>query len=124
MRSHSGTVYAGTEFTLISDISFGDVSGVDTDLLLDIMWTRGSDVIASDIRTVASGVSDSGTGYTASLSFSPIANSDSGFYTATVTVRPTTTSQYIQHASTISTESVTVKGKIITNLLTDHEGLW
>ena len=75
-------------------------------------------------RTTVSGVSDSGTSYTASLSFSPIANSDSGFYTATVTVRPTTTSQYIQHASTISTESVTVKGKIITNLLTDHEGLW
>ena len=62
-------MYAGTEFTLICDISFGDVSGVDTDLLLDIMWTRGSDAIASDIRTTVSGVSDSGTSYTASLSF-------------------------------------------------------
>ena len=64
-RSHNGTVYAGTEFKLISDISFSDVSGVNVEISLDILWTRGSDVIANDSRTTVSGVSGSGTSYTA-----------------------------------------------------------
>ena len=112
MRSRSGTVYAGTEFILTSDISFSDDSEVDVDISLDISWTRDSAVIASDSRTTVSGVSGSGTSYTASLSFSPIATSDSGQFTATVTVRPTTTSQYIQSVNaTSSTETVTVGGE-------------
>ena len=111
MRSRSGTVYAGTQFTLTSDISFSDESGVDVDISLDISWTRDSAVIASDGRTTVSGVSGSGTSYTASLSFSPIATSDSGQFTATVTVRPATTSQYIQSVTaTGNTEIVIVEG--------------
>ena len=111
MRSRGGTVYSGTRFTLTSAISFSDVSGVDVDISLDISWTRSSAVIASDGRTTASGVSGSGTSYTASLFFSPIAISDSGQFTATVTVSPTTTSQYIQSVNaTANTEIVTVEG--------------
>ena len=109
-RSRSGTVYAGTEFTLTSD-TFSDVSGVDVDISLDISWTRDSTAIASDTRTTVSGVSGSGTSYTASLSFSPIATTDSGNFTATVTVRPTTTSLYIQSVNaTVDTEIVAVEG--------------
>ena len=97
MRSRSGTVYAGTEFTLTSDISFTGESGVDVEISLDIVWTRNSAVIASDSRTTVSDVSGSGTSYTASLSFSPIAISDSGQFIATVTISPTTTSQYYNY---------------------------
>ena len=111
MRSRSGTVYAGTEFTLTSDISFTGESGVDVEISLDIVWTRNSAVIASDSRTTVSDVSGSGTSYTASLSFPPIAISDSGQFIATVTVSPTTTSQYIQSVTaTADTEIVTVAG--------------
>ena len=94
MRSRSGAVYAGTRFTLTSDISFSGTSGVDVEISLDISWTRDSAVIASDGRTTVSGVSGSGTSYTASLSFSPIATTDSGQFTATVIASPSTTSQY------------------------------
>ena len=67
--------------------------------------------IASDGRTTVSDVSGSGTRYTASLSFSPIAISDSGQFIATVTVSPTTTSQYIQSVTaTTDTEIVNVAG--------------
>ena len=110
MRSRSGTVYAGTEFTLTPAISFSDVSGVDVDISLDIRWTRDSAVIASDGRTTVSDVSGSGTSYTVSLSFSPIAISDSGQFTATVTASPTTTAQYIQFVTDTDTEMVAVEG--------------
>ena len=109
-RSYSDTVHAGTEFTLNSDISFTDVSGVDVEISLDVRWTRGNDIIVNDTRTTVSGVSGSGTSYTASLSFSPIATSDSGQYTATVTVRPTTTSQYVETVTATDSTLVTVEG--------------
>ena len=110
-RSHIGTVYAGTEFTLISDISFSDVSGVDVEMSLDILWTKGSDVIVNDSRTTVSGVSGSGTSYTASLSFSPITTSDSGQFTANVTVRLNLTSQYVQRVTSAADDDfVTVEG--------------
>ena len=102
-------MYAGTRFTLTSHISFSDESGVDVEILLGIRWTRDGAVIASDTRTTVSAVGGSGTSYTASLSFSPIATSDSGQFTATV--RPTITSQYIQSVTaTGNTEMVTVEG--------------
>ena len=110
-RSYSDTVHAGTEFTLTSNISFTDVSGVDVEISLDARWTRGSDVIVNDTHTTVSGVSGSGTSYTASLSFSSITTSDSGQYTATVTVRPTTTSQYVETVTANDSTWVTVEGK-------------
>ena len=115
-RSYNGTVYAGTEFTLISDISFSDVSGVDVWISLDILWTRGSDVIVNGSRTTVSGVSGSGTSYTASLSFSPMTTSDSGQLTANVTVRLNLTSQYVQSVtSAADNDFVTVEGMEDTN---------
>ena len=111
-RTRSGTVYAGTELTLISDITFSDLGRVDVEISLTISWTTDSAVIVNNSRTTVSGVSaGSGTSYTASLSFSPIATSDSGQFTATVTVRSATTSQYIQSVTATETEMVTVEGE-------------
>ena len=112
-RSHTGIVYAGTEFTLTTSIIFTnqDMRGVDVDLTLDIIWTSGSDVIISNTRITVSGVSGSDTSYTASLTFSPITTDDTGSYTASVTVSPTTTSQYIQTVTVTDTEMVDVRGK-------------
>ena len=110
-RTHSGTVYAGTELTLTSDISFSDLSRVDVEISLNISWITDSVVIVNNSRTRVSGVSGSGTSYTASLSFSPIATSDSGQLTATVTVRPATTSQYIQSVTVIEADMFTVEGE-------------
>ena len=112
MRSRSGTVYAGTEFTLTASITFtdDDVRAVDVDLTLDIRWTIGSDVIISDTRITVSDVSGSDTSYRASLIVSPITTSDTGSYTATVTVSPTTASQYILTVTVTDTERVDVRG--------------
>ena len=77
---------------------------------LDISWSRGSDVIASDTRTVISPVSGSGDSYTASLTYTPIATSDSGQFTATVTVSPPDGSMFVQTATATDTEMLTVEG--------------
>ena len=116
-RSRSGTVYAGTEFTLTASITFtdDDVRAVDVDLTLDISWIRGSDVIVSDTRISVSGISGSDISYTASLTFSPITTDDTGSYTATVTVIPATASQYIQTVTATDTEMVDVEGKVLIN---------
>ena len=107
-RSHSGSVYAGTEFALRTDIFFSDLSGVDGDISLDISWSRGSDVIGNDTRTTVSAVSGSGDSYTASLNYSPTTTSDSGLITATVTVRTTDGSTSTANA----TEMLNVEGSL------------
>ena len=61
---------------------------MDVSISLTITWSRGDDIITSDDRISLSSVSVSGSGYTASLTYSPIATSDSGLITATVTVSP------------------------------------
>ena len=77
---------------------------------LDISWSRGSDVIASDTRTVISPVSGSGDSYTASLTYTPIATSDGGQFTATVTVSPSDGSMFVQTVTATDTEMLTVEG--------------
>ena len=111
-RSHSGSVYAGTEFALSADISFIDLSGVDVDISLDISWNRGSDVIGNNTLTTVSAVSGSGDSYTASLSHSPITTSDSGFIAVTVTAR-TTESVYIRSVTANDTEMLDIEGTIM-----------
>ena len=108
--SRGGTVYAGTEFGLTTDISFSD--GVDVALTVGIIWSGGGGVITNDSRTAVTPVSVSGGGgsYTASLTYSPITTSDGGQFTANVTFRPTTESVYIVGGSVQDTEMVTVNG--------------
>ena len=77
---------------------------------LDISWNRGSDVIASDSLTAISPVSGSGDSYTASLTYTPIATSDGGQFTATITVSPSDGSMFVQTVTAIDTEMLTVEG--------------
>ena len=112
-RSHSGSVYAGTEFALSADIAFSDLSGVDVDISLDISWSRGSDVIDNDTHTTVSAVSGSGDSYIASLNYSPTTTSDSGLITATVTVRTTDGSTMTATA----TEMLTIESTLATHRL-------
>ena len=109
-RSRSGSVYAGTVCGLRADVSFSDSSAVDVNISLDISWSRGSDVIANDTHTVISPVSDSGDSYIASLTYTPIATSDGGQFTATVTVRPPDgiIYMYIETPGSVISDSVTV----------------
>ena len=97
---------------LSAGIFFSDLSAVDVDLSLDISWSRDSDVIASDTRTTISAVSGSGDNYTASLTYTPVATSDSGQVTATVTVSPSDDSMYIQNVTANDTEMLTVEGML------------
>ena len=77
---------------------------------LDISWNRGSDVIASDSLTAISPVSGSGDSYTASLTYTPIATTDGGQFTATVTVSPSDGSMFVQTVTATDTEMLTVEG--------------
>ena len=92
-RSHTGTVYVGTQLTLTAHISLSDVSG--RNISVDINWSRDGDVIVNNSHTTVSVVGGSGTSYTAWLSLSPVTTADSGSIIATVTVSPTTPSPYI-----------------------------
>ena len=83
---------------------------MDVAISLDISWSRGSDVIANDTRTSISPVSGSGDSYTASLTYTPIATSDSGQFTATVTVSPSDGSMFVQTVTATDTEMLTVEG--------------
>ena len=76
---------------------------------LDISWSRGSDVIANDTRTSISPVSGSGDSYTASLTYTPIATSDGGQFTATVTVSPPdgVTYLYVETPGSVTSDSET-----------------
>ena len=104
-RSHSGSVYAGTELILSADISYSELQqrAVDVDISLDVRWTRDNDVITSDSMAV-------GDNYTTSLSYSPIATSDSGQISVTVTVRPYQDSLYVQNVTTTNSTQLDVEG--------------
>ena len=108
----AGTVYAGTEFGLSTDISFNDLSGVDVAVTVGISWSGGGGVISNGSRTAVTPVSGGGDSYTASLTYSPITTSDGGQFTANVTFRPTAESVYILGGSVQDTEMVMVNGEL------------
>ena len=111
-KSHNGLVFVGNDFTLTAEISFNDPTLVDEDTLLNISWSRENDVLTSNDRISVSSVSVSDSGYTASLMYSPIAASDSGLITATVTVSPSDDSTYVQSVTATATETLIVQGML------------
>ena len=112
MRSHSDTVYVGTEITLTSQISLGSVSGVDEEISVTIVWTRDTCAIVSDTHTTVSSITGSGSSYTASLSFSPVNSSDHGNITATVTVG---SSEYVETVTGSDSDILEIQGNVCMN---------
>ena len=108
-RNYSGLIYAGNNFTLNAEILFSAV--VNVSLSLTISWSRDGDIITSNDHITISNVRDSENGYTASLTYSPIATSDSGLITATVTVSPSDDSMYIQSVTATATDTLCIQGK-------------
>ena len=115
MRSHSDTVYVGTEITLTSQISLGSVSGVDEEISVTIVWTRDTCAIVSDTHTMVSSVTGSGSSYNASLSFSPVNSSDHGNITATVTVGATNSSEYVETVTGSDSDILEIQGTVCMN---------
>ena len=89
-KSRKGAVFAGTEIVLTFDVSFNN-SFVDVDIVFVIEWSREGNVIVNDDRIKISSVNNLGR---ASLTYSPIATSDSGLITANVTASPSDDSMY------------------------------
>ena len=109
-RSRSGLIFAGNNFTLHAEISFSNSTVVDTSLSLTVSWSRDGDIMTSNNRISISSVSDNESGYTAFLTYSPIATSDSGLITATVSVSPSDDSMYIQSVTATETHTIYVEG--------------
>ena len=107
-RSHSGLICAGNNFTLNAEILF-NISAVLNGLT--ISWSRDGDNITSKDNITISNVSDIESGYTAALTYSPIATSDSGLITATVTVSPSDNSMYIQSMTATAADTLCIQGK-------------
>ena len=106
-KSCKCAVFAGTEIVLTIDISFSNKSFVDVDIVFVIEWSREGNVIVNDDRIKISSVNNLGR---ASLTYSPIATSDSALITATVTVSPSDDSMYIQSVTATATVTLTVQG--------------
>ena len=109
-RSHNGLIHAGSEFILNAEILFDDPMVVDVSISLTISWNIDGDIITINNRISISNVSDSESGYTASLTYSPITTSDSGLITATITVSPSDDSMYIQSVTATATHTINVEG--------------
>ena len=103
-------INAGNNFTLNTEIIFSDPTVVDMEILLAYNWSRDDVLITSNDCISVSSVSTSESGYTASLTYSPITTSDSGLITATVTVSPSDDSMYIQSVTVTAVRNLSVHG--------------
>ena len=108
-KSRKGAVFAGTEIVLTIDISFSNNSFVDVDIVFGIEWSKEGNVIVNDDRIKISSVNDLGR---ASLTYSPIATSDSGLITANVTASPSDDSMYMQSVTATTVLNVTISGEL------------
>ena len=111
-RNYSGLIFAGNTFTLNAEILLNISAVMNVSLSLTISWSKdGDNIITSNNHITISNVSDSESGYTASLTYSPIATSDSGLITATVTVSPSDDSMYIQSVTATANDTLCIQGK-------------
>ena len=115
-KSHNGTVYAGTELVLTLDISFNGFKSlrVDVNISIIIKWHRGINSnsftqLDNDTRTV-SALTDSEGSFRASLTYSPIAISDSGRHWPTVSVKPSDKSIHIKSSMSSARVDLIVEG--------------
>ena len=113
-------MYAGTEFVLNISISFSEKSLIDVGNIFTFVLSKGNmssdeqvNTIVDDDRITLSTDNEMGS---ASLTYSPIAITDSGWITATVTVSPYNDS-FIQPITSTSPYSLHVEGKILNNLM-------
>ena len=108
-KSRKGAVFAGTEIVLTIDICFSNNSFVDVDIVFVIDWCKEGNVIVNDDRIKISSVNKLGR---ASLTYSPIATSDSGLITANVTANPSDDSMYIQSVTTTAYHNLVISGEL------------
>ena len=113
-------VYAGTEFVLNISISFSDNDLIDVDIIYTFILSRGNmssgkqaNITVNDDRVTLSTENEMGM---ASLTYSPIAITDSGWITATVTVSPCNDS-FMQPITAASSYSLHVEGKYLKNYM-------
>ena len=106
-------MYAGTEFVLNISITFSGKSLIDVDIIYTFVFSRGNmrrgeqaNIIVYDDRIKVSTDNEVGM---ASLTYSPIAITDSGWIIATVTVSPCNDS-FIQPITSTSSYSLHVEG--------------
>ena len=109
-RSHNGLIHAGSDFTLNAEISINDPTVVDMEISMTISWSTNDNIITSNNCISISPVTLSKSGYTASITYSPITTSDSGLITATLTVSPSDDSIYIKSVTANETHTINVEG--------------
>ena len=109
-------MYAGTEFVLNISISFSEENVIDVGSIFTFALSRGTmssdeqaNIIVNDDRITVSTNNKLGR---ASLTYSPIAITDSGWITTTVTVSPCNDS-FIQPITATSSYSLHVEGKYL-----------
>ena len=107
--SRSGSIYAGTTFSLIAVITFNEHMPIDVDLALVTSW-RNEDghVLQDDMEVIVS----NGRGHQSFLVYSPIHTTDSGRVSVTVNVSALKVSlqMYIYPVNTLASAIINVEG--------------
>ena len=94
-NSAISTVFTGSALSLVCNIALSEA--VDTDVDILTTWTIGGQVVMSDGRRVLEHTEEtSHLMYQTTLSISPLSDTlDSGVFSCSVTVTPSSTSLYI-----------------------------
>ena len=86
-RVPSGPVYIGTEFLLITEVTFIDNSPIDVALAFVVQWKKNGGGELKDRNGLRISNSSSNRSHTSILTFTSIGNADNGRYTAIVIIK-------------------------------------
>ena len=104
-RVPSGPVYIGTEFSLITEVTFNDNSRIDVALAFVAQWRNNGGFELKDTNGLRISNNRS---HTSILTFTSIGNADNGRYTATIIIRALneTLRRYIYPVTASASETI------------------
>ena len=112
----SGTLYAGTQVTLMCLSELMEYLSANVPLKIEFTWSRvdGKD-ISRNTKTVKNNPSDRPS-YTSTLNIHPLSVEDSADYVCQAKLTPLSPVQYIRTSAVELSESITVEGMQYMNL--------
>ena len=107
-RVPSGPVYIGTEFALMTEVTFIDNSPIDVALAFVVQWKQNGGDELKDRNGLRISNSSSNRNHTSILTFTSIGNADNGRYTATVIIKALneTLRRYIYPVTASTSEAI------------------
>ena len=107
--SYSGTLYAGTELSLICSIQLNDI--IDEEVNVLNTWRRNNSAIVTENRIQSAVNRISSSNFSAVLSFTPIDDpTDDGFYQCDIVVSPNVDDTFFSNGTANNSVVIEVEG--------------